>query len=308
MKKSILPLIPIVILVFLLFFPSLAFEGAKSGLLLWFNVVLPTLLPFMLCSGLIVSWNGVSYLTRPLSPVFKLLRLSPEGGYAFLCGLLCGYPMGAKTAADFVKEGRMTAAEGKRLLAIAAFPSPMFLAGYIQSCLPESVSLLHTSAALYLPILILSFLSYLIYNRGTGKSGRKAPDRTAQKSHSDMVSTTFDDALLSALEIMVKIGGYIMMFSILALFAEHFLPAHSLLKPIFVGMVEMTTGIRFLSTHLTGPLCGAGIIFAAAFGGICGIFQTNTVIKNAGLSIRHYVLWKLLHASLSGTILILLSW
>lgn len=49
MKKSILPVIPVLILILLLMRPALAFDGAKSGLLLWFNVVLPTLLPFMLC-------------------------------------------------------------------------------------------------------------------------------------------------------------------------------------------------------------------------------------------------------------------
>lgn len=58
MKKSILPVIPVLILILLLMRPALAFDGAKSGLLLWFNVVLPTLLPFMLCSSLLVAWAG----------------------------------------------------------------------------------------------------------------------------------------------------------------------------------------------------------------------------------------------------------
>jgi len=34
--------------------PSKTLAGAKSGLLLWFNTVLPTLLPFIIMSGLIV--------------------------------------------------------------------------------------------------------------------------------------------------------------------------------------------------------------------------------------------------------------
>ena len=86
MKKSILPVIPVLILIFLLMHPAQSFEGAKSGLLLWFNVVLPTLLPFMLCSSLLVAWGGVPLITRPFSPLFKLcpdgrasLRL-PDGG------------------------------------------------------------------------------------------------------------------------------------------------------------------------------------------------------------------------------------
>lgn len=96
MKKSILPVIPVLILILLLMRPALAFDGAKSGLLLWFNVVLPTLLPFMLCSSLLVAWGGVPLITRPFAPLLKLLGLSDKGSYALMSGLLCGYPMGAK--------------------------------------------------------------------------------------------------------------------------------------------------------------------------------------------------------------------
>ena len=78
MKKSILPVIPVLILILLLMRPALAFDGAKSGLLLWFNVVLPTLLPFMLCSSLLVAWGGVPLITRPFAPLFRLLGLSDK--------------------------------------------------------------------------------------------------------------------------------------------------------------------------------------------------------------------------------------
>ena len=47
---------------------------------------------------------------------------------------------------------------------------------------------------------------------------------------------------------------------------------------------------------MTGALL---IIGSAAFGGCSGIFQTKSVLKNAGLSIRHYMLWKLMHSGLS---------
>ena len=59
--------------------PALAFDGAKSGLLLWFNVVLPTLLPFILCSSL--SWPGAGspYHTAVCTSLIKLLGLSDKG-------------------------------------------------------------------------------------------------------------------------------------------------------------------------------------------------------------------------------------
>lgn len=303
MKKSLIPLIPISTMLLLLSHPSLAFEGAKNGLLLWFNVVLPTLLPFMLCSSLIVSWGGVSILTRPFCPIFHLFRLSEVGSYVLMAGMLCGYPMGAKTNADFMRKGMLTEAEGKRLLAIAGFPSPMFLAGYIRTCLPKTIPFPIVAAALYLPIFLINPIARLFY-----KSSENAESFSGAKTLSASASEkkSFDELLMNCLEIMVKIGAYIMLFSILVLFANEFLPTCFIYKPLLLGFIEMTTGIKELSNLSDINMASVGILASASFGGLSGVFQTNTVIKNAGLSIRHYTLWKLLHAFLSSVFLILL--
>nr|WP_125140979.1 nucleoside recognition protein [Clostridium transplantifaecale] len=315
MKKSILPAIPVLILIFLLMHPAQSFEGAKSGLLLWFNVVLPTLLPFMLCSSLLVAWGGVPLITRPFSPLFKLLHLSDGGSYALMAGLLCGYPMGAKTTADFLREGKITANEGKRLLAIAGCPSPMFVAGYVHSHLDGTVPFISVAVSLYIPVILLGFLVQVFYRdktkgRNIASTDYSVKSRSTAPLPADIPpakSQPFDEIMMSSLEIMVKIGGYIMLYSILACFicGSGLIPEP--VKPLLTGFVEMTTGIDNVSRSLSGLPAALVILFSAAFGGLSGVSQTNTVIKNAGLSIRHYILWKLVHASLACFILILLS-
>ena len=65
-------------LILLLACPALALTGARNGLLLWADVVLPTLLPFMICSGMIVALNGVPLLTKPLFPFYPVLWACPS--------------------------------------------------------------------------------------------------------------------------------------------------------------------------------------------------------------------------------------
>lgn len=309
MKKSILPVIPVLILILLLLFPSLSFEGAKSGLLLWFNVVLPTLLPFMLCSSLLVAWGGVPVMIRPFKPLFKLFSLSDKGSYALMAGMLCGYPMGAKTTADFIREGSITGREGKRLLAMAGCPSPMFVAGYIHSNLDGSVPFLSVVASVYIPVILIGLLARMIYGISEQERGERC--RTAASPCGRKLSPSekqpFDEIMMSSLEIMVKIGGYIMLYSILARFICEAPMIPPQMKPLLTGFVEMTTGIDAVSRTMSGLPAALVILFSASFGGLSGVSQTNTVIKNAGLSIRHYILWKLLHGSLSCMLLILLS-
>ena len=119
---------------------------------------------------------------------------------------------------------------------------------------------------------------------------------------------------MSCLETMEKIGLYIMLFSILSLYLFKLpLPGPVILKPALMGLLEITTGIQTICEHTSG-LTGLLLVTASvAFGGISGIFQTRSVLtmhsgrKNAGLSIRQYLLWKIAHASLTAAVMAVLT-
>lgn len=299
MKKSFFRLLSVVALLFLLFRPAIAYEGAKNGLILWGSVVVPTLLPFMICSNVIVTLNAIHIL---IFPVKKLLHrffcLSDAGSYALVSGLLCGYPMGARTCSDFMDSGRISNKEGKYLLAICNHPSPMFLLGYAASALPAQVPVSLLLLSIYLPIFPVSLAAKALY-QVTEPERSQPVSKKAQRS--------FDDSLMDSCEVMVKIGGYIMLFSILALYITKFPMDAPKYKAVMLGLVEITTGIKAISEAFPGALCGLWIAAASAFGGFSGIFQTKSVIKNAGLSIRHYVAWKAFHSLLTIILFILLS-
>lgn len=211
--------------------------------------------------------------------------------------------MGAKTTADFLREHRISAEESRRLLAICGCPSPMFVAGYLAPRMQKVCSEPIGTAlflALYLPILLLGFL--------LGLGAKKNIKSSLAEKKAPTAPTPFDEILMNSLEIMVKIGGFIMLYSILGAFLEAI--PQSLLSPAvrsaLLAVTEMTTGIEYTSEHLSGSPAAGLMLFSAAFGGLSGLSQTQAVIKNAGLSIRHYVRWKLIHASLTCAILILL--
>ena len=292
----------------LLFCPSLALTGARSGLLLWFHTVLPTLLPFMLCSSAIVAFGAVPAITRPLAPLFSRLSLSENGSYALMAGILCGYPMGPKTAADFLAEEEISTEEARYLLAVSAWPSPMFLAGYLAALLPASLSFPKVLFCVYAPIFLTASLARSVYHVPK-QTCKKQIQRPAVKTSVPASTGSFDEILMDCLEIMAKIGGYLMIFSVLSSFVTAFSPKECFLRPYLLGLIEMTTGIREMASSCHPDLLiGAGMTGSAVFGGLSGIFQVSAVIKkNAGLSIRHYVLWKLLHVVLSTVLFILLS-
>ncbi|MCI8660114.1 MAG: nucleoside recognition protein [Lachnospiraceae bacterium] len=306
-----LPILPILLLGLLLTFPSLSVQGALNGLLLWFNVVLPTLAPFIICTQMITALGGVELLMKPFSPFLKgLFQVSIPGSYILLCGLLCGYPLGARMCADFKKSGSISPEESAYLLAICNHPSPMFLLGYVQAQLNLLVSPLWLIACLYLPILPLSFLARFIYRLDV--SDKSALSKTPLKSPgqnqiSDITKKpSLEDTIASTCETMVIIGGYIMLFSILVVWIDRltFLPES--FRALLAGAAEITTGVSRLCKAFPDSQSLLPVLSAVAFGGFSGIFQTRSVIRGSGLSISHYVGWKFLHASLSCLIALLL--
>lgn len=295
MKKSVSAISAIIILLLLLTHSSLSYEGACQGLLLWFQTVLPTLLPFMLFSSLIVKLGGIPLLIAPFRPILThAFKLSDNGCYVLISGLLCGYPMGAKTCSEFLGQGLLSPKEARYLLAICNHPSPMFLLGYAIFGLAPSAAVPAPAAALllslYLPILPLSFLARKAY-------GFCPQDNTNRPEQAEQAS--FDTIMMNSFEIMVKIGGYIMLFSILAAFIRQTPAISSFQKAFFLGLVEITTGIQAIKTTLDSPLKELLLTMSTAFGGLSGLFQTKSVLKNPALSVRHYALWKILHTALS---------
>ncbi len=296
-RKILIKAIPSIIMVLLLCFPKLSLEGARKGLLLWYQTVLPTLLPFMICTNLIMAMNGVTYLMAPIAPIFRLLfGLSKNGCFILFNGILCGYPMGAKTCSDFLDQGCISAVEAKSLYAVSNFPSPMFLAGYVMSKAGQAAGgnfvlpFWKLAISIYFPIIPIFFLARNIYGRSDTFARSNLNKETTW-----LPGLPFDETLMSSIELMVKIGGYLMIFSILSQFMQKLLPSGAI-TVLLIAITEMTTGID-LAANLVPGFKGILIMLAAAtFGGFSGVFQVKSVTKNVGLSIRHYILWKFIHS------------
>lgn len=338
--------VPIAALLLMLCFPSLSVQGAADGLRLWFDVVLPTLAPFMICTQAIVAMGGMGLLMKPFYPLLHFLfGLSVPGSYVLLCGLLCGYPLGARLCADFLRDGNISREEGKYLFAICNHPSPMFLMGYVRGQLPVKVSPVLLLVCLYLPVLPLSWIAGRLYHWGATKNpaasnpqmapgqtslgqispGKTSPgkiasgQRTSDQTNGNPVSRSssarsqvssrrsLEDILMSTCDTIVMIGGYMMLFSILSAWVRRIPSMPGGLQAMITGLAEITTGVHQVCVTFPARQALLPCILTVSFGGLSGIFQTRGVTKNAGLSIRHYVGWKALHACLSGICLVLLS-
>lgn len=136
MKRKIIIFFYICLLFFLLFHPKEALTGVKNGLGLWLNIMIPTLLPFLILTGALLKTGNIRKLLKPSAFFWKtFFGLSPAGAYVLILGLLCGYPMGAKLAHDLYIDQQISRREGEYLLTFSCNASPAFIISYLSGIL-----------------------------------------------------------------------------------------------------------------------------------------------------------------------------
>lgn len=280
----------------MLFMPKAVFNGAAEGLLLWYQIVFPTLFPFMLVTSLLMASGGLHLISRIFSGLFRrIFRVSENGTFAVLAGFLCGYPMGAKVTADLMRSGRISFEEGRYLLSFCNNTSPIFILNFIvwKTFGREDLAV-PTLSILFLSPVLLSFLFRRLYLKGNDCF--HSPD-TEKKPAARLDFSTLDTCMMNSFESIVKVGGYIILFSVLITLLDELPGSHPIILAVS-PLLEVTNGIMMLdSTIKDFSVCYPAVLALTSFGGFCSVAQTQCMLQGTGLKILPYTAEKLAAAA-----------
>lgn len=127
-QNYLFPCFLLFFILFLVLFPQTNLTAAREGIALWANNLVPTLLPFLIATELLSKTDLVQifgrFLTKWMRPLFNV---PGEAGFAFLMGIISGYPVGAKIITDFRKQNICTKEEAERMLAFCNNSGPLFI-------------------------------------------------------------------------------------------------------------------------------------------------------------------------------------
>ena len=300
MKKKMFILIILLSSFYILRFPDISVHAAANGLVLWFEQVLPSLLPFAILSNIIIV-SGIlpSFIGKTAPFLQKIFHVSNAGVFVLISGFLFGFPMGSKNCAALLLVGKMDKHEAETLFIITNNMSPVFIQNYILGQQLGLTSYFGWSIlVLYLPSIVLGMF-LLKKNTCNKKLQKKSASRL--KINFQIV----DAGIMNGFETLTKIGGYIMIFSILAS-CFLMLPMPKLLKTGCIGVIELTNGIHYLSSTVMSLESKYVLaMMFTAFGGLSGVAQTSAMIKGTGLSMKKYVMWKLVLCIITGILSII---
>lgn len=319
LKKQLLPILLVAFTICLVLFSKQNISAAKSGLLLWANSVVPTLLPFFIATELLTHTDIVNSIGKLFSPFMRpIFNVPGEGGFALLMGIISGYPVGAKIATQFRQQGICTQAEAERLLAFTNNSGPLFIIGTVGVTMFGDTS----TGLLLLITHILACLSVGVLFRFwkyNSNSIGKLPTSSLMCSTKNANGKILANSILNSINTIMMIGGFVVLFSViisilnstkvLNILSHVFYPIFSffgientLCEPFLSGLLELTNGIKnislihckTISTNIV--LCA----FLLGFSGISIVLQVYSIISNSDISIKPYLIGKLLQGILAS--------
>lgn len=293
----------------MLIFPTPVVTGASKGILLWFQVVLPTLLPFMIVSSLLIETRAINVIAKITGYLFsRFFRVSSYGSFAVLTGFLCGYPMGSKVTADLIRNGSISTEEGRYLLSFCNNTSPMFIISYvlIQNLGDKTLFIPSLVILMGTPV-ICSFIFRRFLLPSAGIPGR-VPAFSSSTNLKKKAQTTsvpsgnlIDCCIMNGFETITKVGGYIMLFAIIIELCNLLPISHPLFHNLLFPSLEVTNGIQTIcSSALPQNIRLILCLFLTSFGGWCAVSQTQCMIQGTGLSIFPYIIQKLITAGVTS--------
>ncbi len=300
----------------LLFLPKEISGAVANAAELCVNVLLPSLFPFFVLSAIIIQTGLAKALGRFFEFLMRpLFHVPGSCAPAFILGILCGYPVGARTAISLYQNKLCSKFEAERLLAFCNNSGPAFILGSV------GVGIWHNpkvGALLYFCHVAASLVTGILFRFYK----RKAPSHPLENSKKAVRPSSLIDTITGAVKDstmnMLYLCGFVIFFAVLIqlLFSLGIIPklAHLLaglfgfsqldsqfFESLLTGALEITTGIKGVG-GMSGSVRPRLALTGAMLGwaGLSIHCQVASFLTGSGLSAKPYIFGKLIQSAIAA--------
>ena len=250
-----------------------------------------------------------------------LFNIRGEGSFAFIMGIISGYPIGAKIAANFRQNQICSKVECERLLSFTNNSGPLFIIGTVGITMFGNTTI---GFLLLITHLLASITVGVIFRFWKYNIEIEEQETTSYINSSNSITISnlggiIGNSITNSINTILLIGGFVVLFSVIISILQTSQLLNVLsdcIQPLFnilnipkkfsfgfiSGIFELTNGLNIIC-NIPEKYLSINIIIASfllGLGGFSVFLQVWSVISKTDLSIKPYILGKLLHACISA--------
>ena len=327
LPKILFLIIILISLIGIILNPVLSLDSARSGLSVWFSIVIPSLLPFFIISEILIQIGFVDFIGKLLEPFMKpLFNLPGNTAFPITMSLISGYPVGVKLTSRLREEKLITKNEGDRLISFTSTSGPLFMLGGV------SIGMLQDPSLAPL-ILIPHYLSFLILGILSNFFPRRKKISFAKSNTSifndikylyndwlktkKSIGSLITKSIKESMDTIILIGGLIVFYSVLVEIVfnmnlinkilhnlSSFLSLnYDLVKGFFSGIFEVTIGCKNVASSNSSLITKIlAINFLIGWSGLSIHSQAFSFINSTDINGKKYIVSKFFHGVISAII------
>lgn len=309
--------------------PKDAVEAAKSGLFTWFNIVLPSLLPFFIGSEILAGLGVVNFIGALLQPIMRpVFNVPGKGAFPFAMSITSGYPVGVKLVSKLRTEDSISTVEAQRLVSFCSTSGPLFMIGAVSigmlnnASIGPLIAISHYLSSISIG-LIFSFYKRkerVVYNRSSKKYIKNAFEELIKARQKDgrSISVLMGDAVKDGMNTMLMVGGFIILYSVIIRVLEitnilsilsslitSLIPLSlnkEIIRATLSGVIEITNGCNLVSSVSSAQLVTkiSAISLLIGWSGFSIHSQSMTMLGKTDINTKLYILAKAIHGILAS--------
>ncbi|MDQ0091693.1 sporulation integral membrane protein YlbJ [Paenibacillus anaericanus] len=308
--------------------PAATFQASGQGLTIWWRIVFPAMLPFLVLSQILLAGGFAQGLGTLLDPFTrKALGLPGIAGWVLPLGMTAGFPAAAEATATLYKQGKISTLEAEKLAGAAHFCSPVLLIVVVGTGflgvpgLGLLLLVVHWAAGLAAGM-TLHFFTPSKQKKTTTKKLKTQEQSKRASSRLKLAIRNMEevrredgrgfgkllgDSVTSAVQTMMVTGGFMLIFAVVIQVISSFLPTEILAFPI-AGLLEVHLGAYSATKlDLTPALQSALLGAALGWSGLCATLQVRAILGPIGIKGRYFLINRMLHG-IYAYIFTLLLW
>lgn len=289
----------ITIFIFVFIYSKDIKETIIYGINIWLYNLIPSILPFLLISKLMI-YNNFFYKINNIFGKYleHIFNISNNSTFVIILSTITGFPTGSIYIKDLLDKNQISVEEANKLITFTSFSNPLFIISFIGEILLKSKRI---GIFIYL-IHLLTGLSIGLLNKNKTFDYKSINKDTNKLSFINRLTKSINESF----NILANMLGIILFFLIIISIINIIMPHNSIMQ--FINcFLEITTGVINISQYNLSMRLKASLIGAIiSFNGLSIHFQIKSIIDNTQIKYCNYLYARILHSLLCFIIIYLL--